>query len=140
MEVRVPQPILCDAIHGGSGYNAAESAWCTETLIIRHNEQHVGSAIRRHDARRPPRSRFRGPLLDHTAEFRIRRRKSFPGNCRGGFGRAQDASDLLSRCPNATEDKKPRPPKHAAADFHRGKLRLVPWAFARSWCIQRMLP
>src|SRR5262245_36191456 len=49
MEVRVAQSSPRDAIHGRSRDDAAEGAWCTETLAIRHNEQHVGCPLRRHD-------------------------------------------------------------------------------------------
>ena len=70
MEVRVAQPGSCNAVHGRGGYDATERAWRTETLVVRHNEQHVGCAFRRHDARRPPGLRVRSLFVDHTAEFR----------------------------------------------------------------------
>ena len=54
MKVRIAQSSLCDPVHGGSRYDATEGARCTEALVIRHNEQHVGRTFRRHDARRPP--------------------------------------------------------------------------------------
>src|SRR4249920_2085038 len=101
MEVRIVHSISCDAIHGRSGYDATEGAWCTETLIIRHDEQHVGRALRRHNARRPPSLRLRGLLVDHPAEFRIRRRKLLPVDRGGGTGRTWVTCDLLSQCRDA---------------------------------------
>ena len=124
MEIGVAQPLRGDAIHGGSGYDAAEGARCAEALIIRHNEQHVGRALRRHDARRPPRLRLRGLLLDHPAECGIRRRKLFAVDRGGGFGRTRDTCDLLSQCRDTTEGEKTCGRKHAATDFHGGKLPL----------------
>src|ERR1022692_636086 len=112
MEVGVAQSLPCDAIHGGSGYDTAEGAWCAETLVIRHDEQHVGGTLRRHDAGSPPRRRLRGSLLDHTAEFRIGRRKLFSVDRGGGARRTWDTCDLLSQCRDATEDEKTCGCKH----------------------------
>ena len=101
-----------------------ECAWCAETLIIRHDEQHVWCALRRHDARRPPRRRLRGLLIDYPAELRIGRRKLFSCDRRGGARRTCDTSDLLSQCRDATKDEKTRARNQAATDFHGGKLHL----------------
>ena len=64
------------------------------------------------------------PLLNHAAECRIGRRKLFSGNRGRGNGRAWDTSDLLSQCRDATKGEKARGRKHAATEFHGGKLRL----------------
>src|SRR6516165_4616475 len=61
MEVGVAQSGLCDAIHGRSGYDAAEGPG--------HDEQHVGCTLRRHNAGWPPRRRLRGLFLDHPPKF-----------------------------------------------------------------------
>jgi hypothetical protein len=127
VEVGVAQSLPRDAIHGGSGYDPAEGAWCAETLIIRHDEQHVGRALRRHDARRPPRRRLRGFLLDHTAEFRIGRRKLLSVDSGGGARRTLDTCDLLSQCRDATEGEKTCGGKQTATDFHGRKLPLSAW-------------
>ena len=124
VEIRVAQPLCGDAIHGGRGYDAAEGAWCTETLVIRHDEQHVGGALRRHDTRRPPGLRLRGLLLDYPAERRIGRRKLFAGDRGGGFGRTWDPCDLLSRGRDAAKGEKSRARTQHAADFHDRKLPL----------------
>src|SRR5271165_5030552 len=121
MEVRVAQPLRCDAIHGWRRYDAAEGARCAETLVVRHDEQHVGRALRRYDARRPPCLRFRRLLLDYPAERRIGGRKLFAGDRGGGFGRTRDTRDLLSRRRAVTKGKKTGTYKHAADDFHGGE-------------------
>ena len=126
VEVRVAQSRLGDAIHGRGGDDAAEGARRAETLVIRHDEQHVGRALRRHDARRPPGRRLRGLLLDHPAEFRIGRRKLFSVDRGGGAGRTWDTCDLLSQCRDATKGEKTHARKHAATDFfHSGSSRAI---------------
>ena len=97
MKLRVPQPVLRDAIQGRRRDDAAEGARRAEADIVRHDEQHVGRALGRHDARRPPRFRLRGFLLDHPAEFRIGRRKLFSADGGGGAGRTQHTGNLLGR-------------------------------------------
>ena len=52
------QPLRGDAIEGRSGDHAAKSGRRGEAYIVRHDEQHVGGALRRHDARGPPRRRL----------------------------------------------------------------------------------
>ena len=104
MEVRVAQAGLGDAIHGGRRDDAAEGARRAEALVVGHDQQHVGRALRRHDARRPPGRRLRGLLLDHPAELRIGRRKLLAVDRGGGAGRTQLAGHLLRmhafRAPN----------------------------------------
>src|SRR5690242_5317294 len=95
MKIRVTQPSFGDAIHSGSGYDAAEGAWCTETLVVRHDEQHVGRALRRHDARRPPRFRLRSLFPDLTTELRIGRRELLTAEARRRARRPRRAGDLL---------------------------------------------
>ena len=60
VEIRVAQPGLRDAIQRRGRDDAAERARRAEAAIVRHDEQHIGRALRRHDARRPPRCRFGG--------------------------------------------------------------------------------
>src|SRR6266481_2127422 len=96
MELRVPQPALCNAIQRRSLDEAAECARRAEPFIVCQNEQNVGRTLGWYDARRPPRRRLRRFLLDHPAELRIGRRKLFSVDCGGGVGRTRYAVDLLS--------------------------------------------
>ena len=98
VEIRVAQAALGDAVHGGRRYDAAECARSAETLVIGHDQQNVGSALRRYDARRPPGRRLGGLLLDHAAKGRIGRRKLLAADRRRRFGRARYAVHLLRRC------------------------------------------
>src|SRR6187401_1469199 len=107
MEVGVAEPGIRDAVYGRRGYDAAEGAWCTETLVVRHNEKHVGCAFRRHDARRPPGRRLRGFLLDHTAKFWIGRWKLLSGDRCGGLGRAGNTG-LLGESKGSAERQERR--------------------------------
>ena len=97
VEIRVTQPVLRDAIQCRGRNDAAERARRAEADVVGHDEQHVGRALRRHDARRPPSFRLRGPFLDHPAEFRIGRRKLFSADSGGGAGRARRAGRLDRR-------------------------------------------
>ena len=98
VEIRVTQPGLRDAIQRRRRDDAAERARRTEAAIVGHDEQHIGRALRRHDARRPPRFRLRGLVFDHAAEFRIRGRKLFSADGGGGAGRTRYVGGLdLSR-------------------------------------------
>jgi hypothetical protein len=74
-----------------------------KTLVIRHDQQHVGRALRRYDAWGSPGPRLRSLLLDHPAEFRSGGRKLFSINRGGGTGRTWDTCDLLSQCRDATK-------------------------------------
>ena len=94
MKLCVAQPVLCDAIQCRRRDNAAKRARCAKSAIVRHDEQYIGRALRWHDARRPPRFRLRGFLLDHATEGRIGRRKLFAVNGGGRAGRARLASGL----------------------------------------------
>ena len=87
MEIRVAQPALRDAIQRRGRDDAAEGARRAEAAIVGHDEQHVGRALRRHDARRPPGFRLRGFFLDHPAELRIGRRQLVAAEGGGGAGR-----------------------------------------------------
>ena len=59
VEVGVAQPGLRDAIQSRTGDDAAEGARHAEAVVVRHDEQDVRRALRRHDARRPPGRRLR---------------------------------------------------------------------------------
>src|SRR4029450_2619149 len=95
MKLCVPQSVLSDAIQGRGWHYAAKRTRRAEPAIVRHDEQNVGRAFRWDNARRPPRFRLGGFLLDHSAEFRIRRRELLAVNgCRGAW-RTKLAGDLL---------------------------------------------
>src|SRR6185369_12196390 len=96
MEIRVAQASFCNAVHGRGWYDAAERARRTETLVIRHDEQDVGRALGRHDARCPPGLRVRSLFVDHTAEFRRRLRNLFSVDGCCCAGRAGSTGGLLS--------------------------------------------
>jgi len=95
MEIGIPQPAPGDAIQRRSWDDAAERARRAEAAIVGHDEQHVGRAFRRHDARGPPRFRVRGFLLNYSTEFRIGRRKLFAVKSGGGARLAERPSNLL---------------------------------------------
>jgi arylsulfatase A-like enzyme len=76
-----------EAIQYIKQYDAAKSAWCAKTLVIRHDEQHIGRALRWHHTRRPPGGRLGGPILNHSAELRVGRWKLLAWYGRGGVGR-----------------------------------------------------
>src|SRR5208283_5473553 len=95
MELRVPQPLLRDPVQRWGLDDATKCARRAEPFIVRHNEQHVRRTLGRYDARRPPRSRLRGFLLDHPAEIRIGRWKLISGDSRGGVRCTQLTGDLL---------------------------------------------
>ena len=99
IDLGVAQPVLRDAIHGRRRDDTAVGAGHGEAGVVGHDEQDVGRALGRHDARRPPRFRLEGVVLDHAAEFRIGRRELFPVNGRGGAGRTRLAGGLLQRQP-----------------------------------------
>src|SRR4249919_2887739 len=103
MEVRIAQSSPCNAIHGRSGYDAAERAWCTETLVIRHDEQHVGRPLRRHDSKRPPWFGLNGFLLDHPAEFRVGRRKLLAADGDDSAGRTRLTGNALCHAERGIE-------------------------------------
>ena len=54
VEIGVTQPVFGDAIQGRGRDNPAKSGRRAEAAVIGHDEQHVGRALRRHDAWRPP--------------------------------------------------------------------------------------
>ena len=98
MEIGITQSVVRDAIHRRCRYDATEGARCAETDVVRHDEQYIGRAFRRHDARRPPGRRIRGFLLDHSAIRRIRRRKLFSVDSAGRAGRTGRPGGLLCGC------------------------------------------
>jgi hypothetical protein len=95
MELRVTQTGRRDPVQRRRWDNAAEGARGAEANVVGHDEQHVGRAFGRHHARRPPRFRFSGILLDHAAEFRVGWRELFPAKGRGGAGRTRYPGSLL---------------------------------------------
>ena len=95
VELRVAQSRLGDAIQRGRRDDAAEGARNAVALVVGHDEQDVGRALGRHDARRPVRLGIHGAFLDHAAERQRRRRELFPVNRDGGTGRTGRAGDLL---------------------------------------------
>ena len=94
VKIRVAQPALRDAIQCRGRNDAAERARRAEADVVRHDEQHVGRALRRHDAWRPPGFRLRGLFLDHPAELRIGRRQLVAADGRRSSRRAWRAGDF----------------------------------------------
>src|SRR5206468_12072268 len=86
MKLRIAKTRFRDAIQCRRRNNAAKGARRAKSAIVSHDEQNVGRALGRDDARRPPRFRLGGFLLDHTAEFRIRWRELFAVNGSGCAG------------------------------------------------------
>src|SRR5207249_9520794 len=74
--------------------HAAVRAWRAETGVVGHDEQNIGRAFGRHDARRPPRLRLESVVLDHASKFRIRRRELLSANGCRRAGRARRAGGL----------------------------------------------
>ena len=96
----VAQTLFRDAVHRRRRDHAAEGAGYAEAGVVGDDQQHVRRALRRHDARRPPRLRLQRVILDHAAELRVRRRQLLGADGGGGAGRSQRAGDLLrgGRC------------------------------------------
>ena len=95
MDVVVTQSVPGNAIHRGRRDNATKGAWHAKTRVVGDDQQHVGRAGRRRDARRPPRFRLEGVILYLAPEFRVRRRQLLAADRGGGAGRTQGAGDLL---------------------------------------------
>ena len=74
MKLRVTQSCLGYAIHRGRRDDTAKRARNTVALVVRHDEQDVGRAFGRHDARRPVRRGILDAFLDHAAKRQRRRR------------------------------------------------------------------
>src|SRR5712664_2604049 len=123
MKISVAQPIRRDAIHGRRRDHTAEGARRSKTLVVRHDEQHVGSTLWRHDTRRPPSCRLRGFLPDRASECRIGRWELFPVDGRGGGGRARDANDMLSESGGASKGEKTHARENPATVVHGGSSR-----------------
>src|SRR5207237_3771586 len=68
MELRVAQTRFGDAIHRGRRDDATERARNAVALVIGHDEQDVGRAFGRYDARRPVRRGILDAFLDYAAE------------------------------------------------------------------------
>ena len=98
MKLRVAQTRLGDAIHRRRRNDAAERARNTVALVIGHDEQDVGCALGRHDARRPVRLGILDAFLDHAAERHRWRRELISVDNLSGVGRTGCAVDLLSSC------------------------------------------
>src|SRR5258708_7617728 len=99
VEFRVAQPRLGDAIQRRGRDDATEGAADPVTLVIGHDEQHVGCTLGRHNGRRPPRLGILGILLDNAAEFWLWRRDLTSLDRRRGAGRTWSASYLLGHHP-----------------------------------------
>ena len=93
----VAQAFLRDAVHRRRRDDAAEGAGHAEAGVVGDDQQHVRRALRRHDARRPPRLRLQRVVLDHAAELRVGRRQLLAADGRRGAGRTRRAGDLLRR-------------------------------------------
>ena len=95
VELRVAQPRLGDAVQVRRRDDAAKGARHAVALVVGHDEQHVGRALGRHHARRPPGRGVLGGFLDHAAELRRRWRNLLSVDGGGGVGLTQRARDLL---------------------------------------------
>ncbi len=108
VELRVAQSRLGDAVQRRRRDDTAEGARHAVALVVGHDEQHVGRALGRHDARRPPGLGIRGAFLDHAAELQRRRRDLFSVDRGRGARRPQLARDLLrrDRCDGQQRDER----------------------------------
>src|SRR6266516_1100486 len=95
MELRVAQTRFGDALHRGRRDDATEGARNAVALVVRHDEQNVGRAFGRYDARWPIRFGILDAFLDHPTEWHWWWRDLFPVNRDGGVGRTGCAVDLL---------------------------------------------
>src|SRR5271157_2199302 len=86
VELRVAEAIVGNPIERRGWNHPAEGTWCTEPHVVGHDEQHVGRALRRDDARWPPGFRLRSIALDDATKFRRRRWKLLPVNAGGRAG------------------------------------------------------
>jgi hypothetical protein len=75
VELRIAQTRIGGAIQRRCRVDTTKGARDAITLVIGHDEQQVGRAFGRHNARRPPGLGIQGALLDHSAKLRRRRRK-----------------------------------------------------------------
>ena len=91
----VAQAVVGDAVHGRCRDDAAEGARHAEAGVVGDDQQHVGRALGRHDARRPPGLRLQGVVLDHAAELRVGRGELLAADRGRGAGRTQLTGDLL---------------------------------------------
>ena len=82
----VAQAAIGDAVHGRRRDDPAEGAGNTEPRIVSHDEQDVRRVLGRYDARRPPLGGVDCVILDHTAEFRLRRGQLLAVDSGGGAG------------------------------------------------------
>src|SRR5450631_1785901 len=94
-ELRVTQTRVCDAVQRRRRDNATEGTTHAVTLVVGHDEQHIGRALWRHHPRRPPRFGVLGALLDHSAEFRGWWRELFAVDGDRGAWRPRRSGGLL---------------------------------------------
>src|SRR6185369_3852776 len=98
MEVGVAQPLFGDAVEGGRRNHAAKRARRAEAAIIRHDQQDVGRALRRHHARSPPGFGLRRFLFDLPAKNYRRGRNLFAIDGGSSAGRSQLTRHHLPAC------------------------------------------
>ena len=91
----VAQAFTGDAVHRRCRDDAAEGARHAKAGVVGDDQQHVGRALGRHHARRPPRLRLQRVVLDDPAELGIGRRQLPVADGGRGARRAQCAGDLL---------------------------------------------
>ena len=97
VELGVAQPGVRDAVQRRRRDDAAERAADAVALVVGHDQQHVGRALRRHDARRPPGLGVLGAFLDHAAERRRGGRQVAAVDGDGGTRAARHAVDHALR-------------------------------------------
>ena len=91
VHLRVAQSVGGELVQRGARDDSTESARGSETGIVDLNQQHVGRALGRHHARRPPSLGTLGGFLDDAFEFRCRGRELLAvdrGRAAGRAGRA----------------------------------------------------
>ncbi len=93
----VAQAFLGDAVHGRGRDDAAEGAGHAESGVVGDDEQDVGGIFGWNDGRSPPGFGAQCVVLDHAAEFRVRRGELVSGNGRRGTWRTGLAGRLLLR-------------------------------------------
>ena len=101
----VAQAFAGEAVHRRRRDHAAEGAGHAEAGVVGDDQEHVGRALGRHHARRPPRLRLQRVVLDHAAELRVGRRELPVADGRRRAGRARRAGDLLCACLRGAEER-----------------------------------
>jgi hypothetical protein len=90
------KPAFAIRSRAGIGMTPPNVPGYATSLVIRHDEKHVGRPFGRNYAGRPPGHRFLCAFIDHSAELRGRRRERLTIHRGRGIGRTQLAGYYLS--------------------------------------------